>query len=223
MAQIEDENILFPLGICLARAAGAPNQAPLADAGGPYVVDEGSSITVNAGASSDPDGDPLTFAWDLDNDGLFDDATGVNPTFDATGLDGPSVAIISVEASDPSEGTDFADATVMIANVPPVVGGVTAPTDPVKFGTSIQASATFTDAGTPDTHTAQWDWGDGTIEPGTVAQGSGSGSVTDTHTYTMGGVYTVTLTVTDDDGDSASSVFEFVEVFGKTKTKTKVK
>ena len=190
---------------------------------GPYVVDEGSSIIVNAGASNDPDGDPLTFAWDLDNDGQFDDAMVVNPTFDATGLDGPSVAIISVEASDHLGATNFADATVMIANVPPVVGDITAPTDRVKFGTSIQASATFTDAGTLDTHTAQWDWGDGTIEPGTVAQGSGSGSVTDTHTYTVGGVYTVTLTVTDDDGDSASSVFEFVEVFGKTKIKNKQK
>ncbi len=190
-----------------------PNSPPIAVAGGPYEVDEGGSVPVDAGASSDPEEDTLTFAWDFDNDGQFDDATVVNPTFAAAGLDGPSIAIISVEVSDPSGGTDIADATVMIDNVAPEVGDITAPIDPVALGTSIQASASFTDAGTPDTHTAEWDWGDGTVEAGTVTQGSGSGSVADSHTYTLPGVYTVTLTVADDDDDSASSTFEFVVVF----------
>ena len=40
---------------------------PVADAGGPYAVDEGGSVSLNA-SGSDPDGDALTYGWDLDDD-----------------------------------------------------------------------------------------------------------------------------------------------------------
>ena len=66
---------------------------PTADAGGPYTVDEGSSITVTA-TGTDPDGDPVTFAWDLDNDGTFETA-GQSATFSAAALDGPRKELIA--------------------------------------------------------------------------------------------------------------------------------
>ena len=52
------------------------NVAPTANAGGPYAAESGGSVTLDASASSDPGSDTLTFAWDLDDDGLFDDASG---------------------------------------------------------------------------------------------------------------------------------------------------
>ena len=51
------------------------NTAPTAGAGGPYSVTEGGALTL-AGTGSDADGDAVSFAWDLDNDGDYDDATG---------------------------------------------------------------------------------------------------------------------------------------------------
>ena len=61
-------------------------------------------------------------------------------------------------------------------------------------------SSAFTVPGVLDTHTADWEWGDGESAAGTVDQGAGFGSVEDAHSYSAPGEYTVTLIVTDDDG-----------------------
>jgi uncharacterized delta-60 repeat protein len=94
------------------------------------------------------------------------------------------------------------------------VGQITAPVDPVEAGTFITASATFTDVYEHETHTAVWDWGDGTTSAGTVAETVGMGTVTGGHAYDAAGVYTVMLTVTvNATGDSDQSLFQYVVVF----------
>jgi hypothetical protein len=93
------------------------NHAPTADAGGPYPVAEGSSVTVTA-TGSDADSDSLTYAWDLDNDGGFDDATGQSTSFSAAAIDGPASKTIRVQVTDgPASTVD--EATVNVANVAP--------------------------------------------------------------------------------------------------------
>lgn len=50
---------------------------PTADAGGAYDIPSGEGILFDGSGSTDPDfpqGDTLSFAWDLDGDGSFDDA-----------------------------------------------------------------------------------------------------------------------------------------------------
>src|SRR5206468_1411138 len=39
------------------------NHAPVADAGADQTVDENTPVSLNGNASSDPDGNPLTYAW----------------------------------------------------------------------------------------------------------------------------------------------------------------
>lgn len=60
------------------------NSPPIADAGGPYVIEPGASLLVNGSLSGDPnlaDGDTLTYRWDLLDDGIFDVTDTPSPHF----------------------------------------------------------------------------------------------------------------------------------------------
>lgn len=185
------------------------NVAPTVSAGEPYSVDEGGSVTLNA-TGSDLNNDPLTYEWDLDNDGVFETA-GQSVPF--AGVDGPATQTVAVRVSDDGGLSANASTTVTVNNLAPAITGITVPTGPVNIANAVNASASFSDAGTLDTHTALWDWGDGSTSAGTVSENNGSGSVADGHTYSAPGLYTVTLTVTDKDGASHQAASSTVLVY----------
>jgi len=169
---------------------------PSAEAGGPYTGVEGTGVAFSATGSTGTG--LLTFAWDLDNDSQYDDCA----TSSASKMwnDGPVTATIGLRVTDANGQYSTDTATVTVANAAPVVTGVTVPANPVAVGTSVAATATFTDAGTADTHTARWTWGDGATTAGTITGATVSG----THAYTSAGMFNVTVTVTDDDGGAGT-------------------
>ncbi|WP_227498670.1 PKD domain-containing protein [Synechococcus sp. PCC 7336] len=70
----------------------------------------------------------------------------------------------------------------------------------VDEGSALAFNGSFTDPGLLDTHTIEWDFGDGTeVATGTLAP---------SHIYRNAGTYTVTLSVTDDDGGTGQTSFE---------------
>jgi uncharacterized protein len=91
------------------------NDPPSVAAGGPYLVDEGSSITL-AATGTDPEGGPLTYAWDLDNNGTFE-TPGQTVTFAAA--DGPAAPTVAVRVVDDGGLADAKQATITVRNVAP--------------------------------------------------------------------------------------------------------
>lgn len=168
---------------------------------------------IATGSFSDPDSTSWTATVD------YGDGSGTQPlTFSGVNFSlshvykDNGIYTVTVSVTDNQGAIGAETATITVNNLTPTVGAITAPTDPVQVNTAVTASASFTDIGVLDTHTAVWNWGDG-ITSGTVTESNGSGSVSDNHTYTAAGVYTITLTVTDKDGGIRSSTFEYVVVY----------
>ena len=76
-----------------------PNRAPSVDAGGPYWVAEGSSVA-GLRDRERPDGDTLTYAWDLDGNGSFE-TPGQCVSYAAAANSAPTQKTVTVKASDP--------------------------------------------------------------------------------------------------------------------------
>jgi PKD repeat protein len=87
---------------------------PVADAGGTYAGFSSDTIILDASNSSDPDGDVLTYEWDLDHDGEYDDATGV--TADISFLDVGSFTV-GLRVTDTGGLSDTDTADIMISPV----------------------------------------------------------------------------------------------------------
>ena len=75
-------------------------------------------VTFTAAGSSDPEGQALSYAWDLDGDGAFDDSTLAAPAFTYT-TDGP--VTVRVRVSDSGGLADVAAVVVSPGNSAPVV------------------------------------------------------------------------------------------------------
>jgi PKD repeat protein len=184
--QVEDDDGGLDFDTAIVTIGNVP---PIADTGGPYNGDEGSTINIS-GSVSDPGQDVFTFEWDLDFDGEYDDAMGDNPSwiwYD----DG--VYNISLKVTDDDGGTDVENTTVTISNVPPTAfaGG---PYFGIE-GTQVMFSGSADDPGN-DTFLFEWDFDDSDGVTYEDAQGT---NVTWTWFDDFSG--TIYLRVTDDDGD----------------------
>lgn len=178
------------------------NSSPTASAGGPYSGFEGSTITLN-GAATDPDANPLTISW---TKSIVSAPAGTTCTFTGTTTLTPALSCndqatvnVTITVTDGFNAPVSDTAVVNVANKAPVVGSPTVTPNPAAVGAPTTVTASFTDKGKHDTHTATINWGDGTTTTGTVSEtpGSGTGTVTGSHTYATRGSYTVTVTVND--------------------------
>jgi len=117
------------------------NGQPTANAGGPYLGAINTAITFDGSGSSDPDGDPLTYAWSFGDGGT---GSGVAPTHDFTAAAVYDVCLIVSDASRSSD----PHCTIAVAYDPEagfVTGGgwFTSPQGAYKADPNLTGRATF--------------------------------------------------------------------------------
>jgi Tol biopolymer transport system component len=189
---------IYTIGVCVTNDNAVSdtdsttvtinNVSPTADAGGPYTVDEGSNLTLTAAASADPGNDISFYAWDLDNDGEYDDATGVTAVFNRV-LDGSYMVRVQAIDDDGASGTDTATVTVINAAPMAEAGGPYTAQEGIAISLNGWGS---TDPGN-DIVLYEWDLdNDGQYDDavGVIA----------TFSSPLAGIFTVGLRVTDNDG-----------------------
>ena len=158
------------------------NQAPIADAGGPYFGIEGVPITFDGSRSNDPDGDTLFYFW------IFGDGTTivagqiVNHTYIQEGN-----YIVTLSVSDNDSDPIIDSTNVTVSDAEPLADFLVSPTSGL---TPLTVSFSDSSASYDSVISWLWNFGDGTKS---IEQNP-------THTYTEG-IYTVSLTVEESDGD----------------------
>lgn len=166
------------------------NQAPVANAGGPYTAAVGVAVSLNGSASRDPDGTIASYAWNFGNGSSGSGATP-SVTYASAGT-----FTITLTVTDNAGATNQAQAQVSVtANTRPPVANAGGP-----YSGTANVAISFSGAASTDP--------DGSIVSYSWTFGDGSAAVagaTPVHTYAAGGSYTVVLTVTDNDGLSNSA------------------
>jgi glucose/arabinose dehydrogenase/chitodextrinase len=103
-------------------------------------------VNFDAAGSSDPEGDALSYAWDLDGDGAFDDSTAQKPTYTYTAAGDYQVGL---RVTDSNGATDTLDQPLIITagNTPPSAS-INSPlsTTTWKVGDTISFSGSATDS-----------------------------------------------------------------------------
>jgi PKD repeat protein len=108
-------------------------------------------LTVNFNASpplsSDPDGDTLTYEWDLDGDGAYDDSTSAQPTFTYTTA---GTYQVRLRVTDSKGASDTLDQPLTISagntnTAPTATINSPSPTTTWKVGDNISFSGSATD------------------------------------------------------------------------------
>ncbi|WP_141567549.1 PKD domain-containing protein, partial [Serinicoccus profundi] len=160
-----------------------PNAVPTAEFG---VTTDELGLAVDASASSDEDGEIVSYAWDF-GDGTTGEGSTASHTYAEAGTYEVSLTVTDDRGG---EGTSTQSVTVALTpNVEPVARFTV---DSELLEVSVDGSSSVDEDG--EVVSYAWDFGDG-------ASGEG---VTTSHAYAAAGTYEVTLTVTDDDGAQAS-------------------
>jgi len=168
------------------------NVAPTAEAGGPYVGEVGSLISM-AGTAIDPglvDQTGLSYRWDF-GDGTQGSGPIVSHSYQQAGS---YTVKLTVTDKDGAQATDTATVEVKEGNYPPAA--IISGPESGLVGEMLNFSGVNSADRDGRIVRYVWDLGDGTT----------GGGVNVTHAYSVAGSYTVTLTVTDDGGldDSAT-------------------
>lgn len=208
------KTIVLAAVMALFTACGSSNfelfpeadKAPVANAGANQSVLAGTVVTLDGSASSDENGDKLTYSWAFtsrptDSTASLSSATTVSPTFTA---DKAGDYVLSLVVND-GEVNSTADsvtvtATATTSNTAPVANAGT--DQSVGTGAVVTLNGSGTDANTADTLTYAWTVT--SVPSGSTAALSSTTAAKPTFTADKAGSYVFSLIVNDGTVNSAA-------------------
>jgi hypothetical protein len=172
-----------------------PDTFPVADAGGPYAITESTLVTLDGSGSTAAGATLTSWAWDLDGDRDFDDATGAQPQ---VRFDEPGAPVVGVRVTDSAGQSSYGwtSAAVTASDAPPTLTRTTP-------GTVLTTAI----SGTPTTFGVTASDDSGVPVVGWDVDGQASGTPGTTFTWTAPatpGTHVVTATATDARGHIAT-------------------
>ena len=180
-------------GVRMRSLRNVGDNAPVADAGGPYSSNEGEAIQLDASGSSDSGENSgiVLYEWDLDNDQVFE-ISSTSPVTTTNYADNYSGSV-TLRVTDRIGQTATDQALITVENVAP---SVDIGEDIIcNEGDTLNFSAEITDPGTEDTFRYLWDFDDGTTaETKDIS-----------HIFGDNGTFNVSATVWDDDGGTSNA------------------
>ncbi|MEL6257589.1 MAG: PKD domain-containing protein [Pseudomonadota bacterium] len=191
---VTDDDNATATDVAQFNATETPNRAPRFSINAPPEPQKAQTPIRFEFTGSDPDGDPLTYAWDFDGDGEIDSTERtVNWVFEEAG-----VFTVSLTATDPEGLSDTAQRTIQILppNQPPIAAISCSAVDDISGSFSCSGA----DSSDPDGEVVSYSW---TFDAGQFGSASGSGEQSGA-TFNFGLVQfetiRVTLTVADEEG-----------------------
>jgi DNA/RNA endonuclease G (NUC1)/PKD repeat protein len=172
----------------IETAVESNTKPPIGALDGPYAGAEGSSISMSAAASVDPNGTITSYVWTF-GDGGGGSGASITHTYAQNGI-----YTVELTLTDNDGLTDIITTTTTVTNVAPTVNAFAGAS--LETGQQYSVSGTFTDPGA-DTWSATVNYGDGSGVQALSLSGMGFQLQ---HTYTTPGTFTVTVVVSDGEG-----------------------
>ncbi|BAS29362.1 PKD domain-containing protein [Limnochorda pilosa] len=178
------------------RVTVTGNGRPVADVGPDQEVLLGAKVTLNGAGSTDPEGEPLAYAWGLTARPAGSEAalTGGSTPVATLVPDRPGTYEVTLTVADPWGGTDAATVAIL-ARARPVTTFDHAPATDLTTASVIAFADSSSDE---DGEIVGWEWEFG--------DGATSNLQNPSHQYAAPGIYHVSLVVTDDDDLSSNPV-----------------
>ena len=197
---VNDGQVNSPPDTVVVTAAPAQNLPPVANAGPDQAVNVGQTVTLNGSGSTDPNGDPLTYAWSFvsrpaGSVAALSNVAAVQPTFVADVAGSYTVQLI---VNDGQVNSPPDTVLVTTGNLPPVANAGLDQAVNVGQTVTLNGSGSTDPNGDPLTYA----WSFVSRPAGSVAALSNVAAVQPTFVADVAGSYTVQLIVNDGQANS---------------------